>query len=109
MQCLHYKKNTGKIMNKLTKLFSLTAIIFALPSTAADMNFTPMADISLSGKIGTVKTSKKYRSVSSCQALCASKTSCAAFTLNESKGTCTILKSVKKEVANTNATSGKKS
>jgi hypothetical protein len=46
-------------MNKLTKLFGLTAIIFALPSTAADMNFTPMADISLSGKIGTVKTSKK--------------------------------------------------
>ena len=107
----YFFRKTGKKMNKITKLFSLTVIIFALPLplAAADMNFTPMADTSLSGKIGIVKTVKKYRSVSSCQALCASKTSCAAFTVNESKGTCTILKSVKKEVANTNATSGKKS
>ena len=73
------------------------------------MNFTPKADISLSGKIATVKTSKKYRTVEACQAFCTSRTSCAAFTLDTLKGSCTLLKSVTKETVNTKAISGIKS
>ena len=52
-------------MKKLTSIIVFTAM-FALPAFAADMNFTPKADISLSGKIATVKTSKKFRTVESC-------------------------------------------
>tara|TARA_B100000768_G_C11150003_1_gene319889 strand:+ start:110 stop:400 length:291 start_codon:yes stop_codon:yes gene_type:complete len=95
-------------MNKLIKIMSLGAILLALPVFAADMNFTPKKDISLSGKISTLKTSQKYRSVSSCQALCESRSSCVAFTLNTNKGTCKILKTVTKETADMDATSGVK-
>ena len=84
----------------------LIVLATTLPAFAADMDFTPKADISLSGKIATVKNSKKYRSVEACQALCSSRTSCAAFTLDTSKGSCTILKSITKETVNTNAVSG---
>tara|TARA_B100000497_G_scaffold13787_1_gene15827 strand:- start:50 stop:337 length:288 start_codon:yes stop_codon:yes gene_type:complete len=94
-------------MKKLTSIFALTAI-FTLPIFAADMNFTPKADISFSGKIATVKTSKKFRSVESCQALCTSRSSCVAFTLDTSKGSCTILKTVTRETVNNNAVSGLK-
>ena len=58
----------------------LIALATTLPAFAADMDFTPKADISLSGKIATVKNSKKYRSVEACQTFCSSRTSCAAFT-----------------------------
>ena len=87
----------------------LIVLATALPAFAADMNFTPKADISLSGKIATVKTSKKYRTVEACQAFCTSRTSCTAFTLDTLKGSCTLLKSVTKETANTKAISGIKS
>ena len=96
-------------MKNTTKIFSLFTVLFALPAFTADMNFTPKKDISLSGKIATVKTTKKFRNVESCQALCASKTSCVAFTLDSSKGSCTILKNVSKESSNANAVSGLKS
>ena len=96
-------------MKNTIKILSLCTILFALPAFTADMNFTPKKDISLSGKIATVKTTKKFRNVESCQALCASKTSCVAFTLDSSKGSCTILKNVSKEISNTNAVSGLKS
>ena len=87
----------------------LIVLATALPAFAADMNFTPKADISLSGKIATVKTSKKYRTVEACQAFCTSRTSCTAFTLDTLKGSCTLLKSVTKETVNTKAISGIKS
>ena len=48
-------------MKKLTSIFALTAVLFALPAVAADMNFTPKADISFSGKIATVKNIKKIQ------------------------------------------------
>ena len=96
-------------MKNTTKIFSLFTVLFALPALTADMNFTAKKDISLSGKIATVKTTKKFRNVESCQALCASKTSCVAFTLDSSKGSCTILKNVSKEISNANAVSGLKS
>jgi|TARA_B100001094_G_C17454942_1_gene450063 hypothetical protein len=95
-------------MNNTTRILSLSAILIAYPAFAENMNFTPKNDISLSGKITTVKTSKKFRNIKSCQALCASRTSCVAFTLNLSKGSCTILRNVSKESPNENAVSGLK-
>ena len=96
-------------MNQTIKTFSMCALLLALPVFAADMSFTPKQDISLSGKIGTLKTSNKYRSVSKCQALCESRTSCVAFSFDASKGSCKILKTITKETANKNVTSGVKS
>lgn len=87
----------------------LIILATALPAFAADMNFTPKADISLSGKIATVKTSKKYRTAEACQTLCTSRSSCVAFTVDTSKGNCTLLKNVTKETTNTDAVSGVKS
>ena len=72
------------------------------------MVFEKKENILLKGKIATVKTSKKFRNLEACQALCESRSSCAAYTLDTSKGSCTILKNVSKEVSNSNATSGLK-
>jgi hypothetical protein len=93
-------------MNKLTKLLTYSFMLIALPSMAADMKFEAKENITFKGKIATVKTSKKFRNVESCQALCESRNSCAAYTLDSQKGSCTIFKNVSNEVADSNATSG---
>ena len=93
-------------MNKISKLTILGAVLVAIPAYSADMVFEKKANISLKGKIATVKTSKKFRNLEACQSLCESRSSCAAFTLDTYKGSCTILKNVSKEVSNFDATSG---
>ena len=93
-------------MNKLIKSLFAGLLFISLPSFASDMNFEAKENIVLKGKISTVKTSKKYRNVEACQALCQSRSSCVAFTLNTSKGSCTILKNVSSEVSNEDSTSG---
>ena len=93
-------------MNKISKLAILGAILVAIPAYSADMVFEKKENISLKGKIATVKTSKKFRNLEACQSLCESRSSCTAFTLDTYKGSCTILKNVSKEVSNSDATSG---
>ena len=93
-------------MNKISKLTILGAVLVAIPAYSADMAFEKKENISLKGKIATVKTSKKFRNLEACQSLCESRSSCAAFTLDTYKGSCTILKNVSKEVSNSDATSG---
>tara|TARA_B000000477_G_C5899685_1_gene145961 strand:+ start:44 stop:334 length:291 start_codon:yes stop_codon:yes gene_type:complete len=93
-------------MKKISKLIILGAIIVAIPAYTADMVFEKKENISLKGKIASVKTSKKFRNLEACQSLCESRSSCAAFTLDTYKGSCTILKNVSKEVSNSDATSG---
>ena len=93
-------------MNKISKLTILGAILITIPAFSADMVFEKKENISLKGKIATVKTSKKFRNLEACQSLCESRSSCAAFTLDTYKGSCTILKNVSKEVSNSDATSG---
>ena len=95
-------------MIKISKLAILGTLLFAIPVFSADMIFEKKENILLKGKIATVKTSKKFRNPEACQALCESRSSCAAFTLDASKGSCTILKNVSKEVPNSKATSGVK-
>ena len=93
-------------MLKISKLIILGTIFVAIPAFTADMVFETKANIAFKGKIATVKTSKKFRNLEACQSLCESRRSCAAFTLNTGKGSCTILKNVSQEVSNLNATSG---
>tara|TARA_B100000902_G_C27280781_1_gene901645 strand:- start:1728 stop:2018 length:291 start_codon:yes stop_codon:yes gene_type:complete len=95
-------------MIKISKFAVLGTLLLAFPAFSADMVFEKKENILLKGKIATVKTSKKFRSLEACQALCESRSSCAAYTLDTSKGSCTILKNVSKEVSNSNATSGVK-
>ena len=95
-------------MIKISKLTILGAFLLAIPTFSADMVFEKKENILLKGKIATVKTSKKYRNLEACQALCESRSSCAAYTLDTNKGSCSIFKNVSKEVSNSNATSGVK-
>ena len=95
-------------MIKISKLTILGALLLAIPAFSADMVFETKENILLKGKIATVKTSKKYRNLEACQALCESRSSCAAYTLDTNKGSCSIFKNVSKEVSNSNATSGVK-
>ena len=85
---------------------SLGTLLLAFPVFSADIVFEKKENILLKGKIATVKTSKKYRNLEACQALCESRSSCAAYTLDTNKGSCSIFKNVSKEVSNSNATSG---
>jgi hypothetical protein len=93
-------------MIKISKFTILGTLLLAIPAFSADMVFEKKENILLKGKISTVKTSKKFRNLEACQALCESRSSCAAFTLDTSKGSCTILKNVSKEVLSSSATSG---
>ena len=93
-------------MMKISKFTILGTLLLTIPAFSADMVFEKKENISLKGKISTVKTSKKYRNLEACQALCESRSSCAAFTLDTSKGSCTILKNVSKEISSSSATSG---
>ena len=95
-------------MNKSIKSLFTGLLFISLPAFASDMNFEAKENIVLKGKISTVKTSKKYRNVEACQALCESRSSCTAYTLDTNKGSCSIFKNVSKEVSNSNATSGVK-
>ena len=95
-------------MIKISKLATLGVLLLAIPAFSADMVFETKENILLKGKIATVKTSKKYRNLEACQALCESRSSCAAYTLDTNKGSCSIFKNVSKEVSNSNATSGVK-
>ena len=96
----------GIKMIKISKLTIFGALLIAIPAFSADMVFEKKDNILLKGKIATVKTSKKYRNLEACQALCESRSSCAAYTLDTNKGSCSIFKNVSKEVSNSNATSG---
>ena len=93
-------------MIKTTKFAILGTLLLAFPVFSADIVFEKKENILLKGKIATVKTSKKYRNLEACQALCESRSSCAAYTLDTNKGSCSIFKNVSKEVSNSNATSG---
>ena len=95
-------------MIKTFKYTILGTLLLTIPAFSADMVFEKKENILLKGKIATVKTSKKFRNLEACQALCESRSSCAAYTLDTSKGSCTILKNVSKEVSNSNTISGLK-
>ena len=82
-------------------------LVFALqPLSAATLDFETKENIALSGKIATVKTSKKYSDPQKCAAFCASRESCVAFTLDTKRGSCTLLKNVSSEKDSSKSYSG---
>ena len=83
---------------------SLFALIFgALP---VDASLAVSEGIKLKGSILSVKTTKKYTSVSGCKALAEKKSKAVAFNLDTVEGKCYLLKSVTGSSSNTSIVSG---
>ena len=83
---------------------SLFALIFgALP---VDASLAVSEGIKLKGSILSVKTTKKYTSVSGCKALAEMKSKAVAFNLDTVEGKCYLLKSVTGSSSNTSVVSG---
>ena len=93
-------------MKSFNSLLIIPIISTSFTSNIFSMDFESKKNIAFKGKIATVKTSKKFRSVESCQSLCSSRTSCVAFTLDISKGSCTVFKNITQEIDNNSAVSG---
>ena len=83
---------------------SLFALIFtALP---IDANLDVSEGVKLKGAILSVKSTKKYTSVSGCKAIAEKKSKAVAFNLDTAEGKCYLLKSVTGSSSNTSIVSG---
>ena len=83
---------------------SLFALIFA--SLPIDAGLDVSEGVKLKGAILSVKTTKKYTSVSGCKAIAEKKSKAVAFNLDTAEGKCYLLKSVTGSSSNTSIVSG---
>ena len=83
---------------------SLIALIFA--ALPIDASLSVSEGVKLKGAILSVKTTKKYTSVSGCKALAEKKSKAVAFNLDTAEGKCYLLKSVTGSSTNTSIVSG---
>ena len=83
---------------------SLFALIFA--SLPIDASLDVSEGVKLKGAILSVKTTKKYTSVSGCKSLAEKKSKAIAFNLDTAEGKCYLLKSVTGSSSNTSVVSG---
>ena len=83
---------------------SLIALIFA--ALPIDASLSVSEGVKLKGAILSVKTTKKYTSVSGCKALAEKKSKAVAFNLDTAEGKCYLLKSVTGSSSNTSIVSG---
>ena len=83
---------------------SFFALIFA--AIPADASLTVSEGVKLKGSILSVKTTKKYTSVSGCKALAEKKSKAIGFNLDTAEGKCYLLKSVTGSSTNTAVVSG---
>ena len=83
---------------------SLFAVIFA--ALPVDASLTVSEGVKLQGPILTVKSTKKYTSVSGCKALAEKKSKAVAFNLDTAAGKCYLLKSVSGSSTNSEVVSG---
>ena len=90
-------------MKSILPLSLFTIIFAALP---ADASLAVSEGIKLKGSILSVKTTKKYTSVSGCKALAEKKSKAIAFNLDTAEGKCYLLKSVTGSSSNTSVVSG---
>ena len=90
-------------MKSILPLSLLTLTLAALP---VDASLTVSEGVKLQGSILTVKTTKKYTSVSGCKALAEKKSKAVAFNLDKAAGKCYLLKSVSGSLTNTSVVSG---
>ena len=80
------------------------AIIFAALPVGASL--TVSEGVKLKGSILSVKTTKKYTSVSGCKALAEKKSKAVGFNLDTAEGKCYLLKSVTGSSTNNAVVSG---
>ena len=83
---------------------SLFALIFA--ALPVDASLTITEGVKLKGSILSVKTTKKYTSVSGCKALAEKKSKAIAFNLDTAEGKCYLLRSVSGSLADSTVVSG---
>ena len=83
---------------------SLFALIFAV--LPIDASLAVSEGVKLKGAILSVKTTKKYTSVSGCKAIAEKKSKAIAFNLDTAEGKCYLLKSVTGSSSNTSIVSG---
>ena len=83
---------------------SLIALIFA--ALPIDASLAVSEGVKLKGAILSVKTTKKYTSVSGCKAIAEKKSKAIAFNLDTAEGKCYLLKSVTGSSSNTSIVSG---
>ena len=83
---------------------SLFAMFFA--ALPADASLAVSEGVKLKGSILSVKTTKKYTSVSGCKALAEKKSKAVAFNLDTVAGKCYLLKSVTGSSSNSSVVSG---
>jgi len=87
-------------------IFPLSLLSLTLAALPIDASLTVSEGVKLQGSILTVKTTKKYTSVSGCKALAEKKSKAVAFNLDKAAGKCYLLKSVSGSLTNTSVVSG---
>ena len=90
-------------MKKILPLSFFALIFAALP---IDASLTVSEGVKLKGSILSVKTTKKYTTVSGCKALAEKKSKAVGFNLDTAEGKCYLLKSVTGSSTNTAVVSG---
>ena len=87
-------------------IFPLTLFALIFAALPADASLTVSEGVKLQGSILTVKSTKKYTSVSGCKALAEKKSKAVAFNLDTAAGKCYLLKSVSGSSTNSEVVSG---
>ena len=90
----------------MKSIFPLSLLSLTLAALPVDASLTVSEGVKLQGSILTVKTTKKYTSVSGCKALAEKKSKAVAFNLDKATGKCYLLKSVSGSLTNTSVVSG---
>ena len=90
-------------MKSILPLSIFTLIFAALP---VDASLAVSEGVKLKGSILSVKTTKKYTSVSGCKALAEKKSKAIAFNLDTTEGKCYLLRSVSGSLADSTVVSG---
>ena len=90
-------------MKTIFPLSLFTLIFAALP---IDASLTVSEGVKLQGSILSVKSTKKYTSISGCKALAEKKSKAVAFNLDTAAGKCYLLSSVSGSSTNSEVVSG---
>ena len=86
--------------------FPLSIFVLIFAALPIDASLAVSEGVKLKGAILSVKTNKKYTSVSGCKAIAEKKSKAVAFNLDTAEGKCYLLKSVTGSSSNTSIVSG---
>ena len=87
-------------------IFPLTLFALIFAALPIDASLTVSEGVKLQGSILSVKSTKKYTSISGCKALAEKKSKAVAFNLDTAAGKCYLLKSVSGSSTNSEVVSG---